>query len=867
MTQDITSAQSTLRALGPYATAAKLWRSAGWLGVLPVTGKDTNIPSGFTGNRGVWPSGDQILQWIERRGSDNLVVRLPKDDIGIDVDAYDGKEGLQTLEHFEQLFGELPPTYISTSRTDGSGIRLFRVPENVHWVSDLGKESNVEIIRFGHRYIVAWPSIHPLTSSQYQIWLPIHETTQQPPRVEHLTPLPPEWVNGLTRVQRATHFDLGSVGARSDAVVTGQSEITEARRVDSELMLLLGAQAGEQDELLYRYLCSLRARNMSSQEAITLGMVAISRMENSRPDDPWTPEHVAEKVHRIWATHPAGTSLQQSLSTVARAWVAGAAAPEDRPALYVVRDGSQNGSQNGSGSASTASVASWEGLPPDATEQGEPGDAADGPESPTDTGNSDRFARLYAKTKLRYIPETREWHVWSGQRWRVDLHNEAYHLTRFVADDIRQTALDAHATQRDAEDDPGERWAAWALMSESESKRTAMLKNATADPRFIVSAAELDTNPNLIACENGVIELLTSRQADGRYWCFRSGTPADALTQNTNYEFDPEARSEDWETFITYAHPNTEVRTYLQALDGYTLFGANPLRYWIILKGGTATGKSTHMELIGSALGNYSSAVNLSIFRNNHDDKPRADIVNALPCRRIHLSEIEREVHLHSDQVKRMTGGELITARTLYSRTQISKVPAFTPVTAMNGSPTIEAADKALNQRIVTVPFTVSIDADPTGNMYNVVFRLRMNPPRSPILRWLLDGWDLYQQGALNASVHAMNELKAEVTEDLSPIMRFVSEYCDVDADYCETVERLFVAFGCWESSEGVHARNRMTLTAFGLKMRDRFVKDRRRVHTSDGTVKQKTIYVGLRTKPEYEADIRTRALLKGLHI
>jgi hypothetical protein len=150
--------------------SAETYRAKGWSGVLPLDpGKKGPPPYGFTGYGGRWPTpedwqGWRLSGWSDRSGhhsAGNVCLRLPPSVIGIDVDHYKEKRGGDTLAHLESEFGELPPTWISTSRSDGvSGIRFFRVPPGIEgWDSDAGPD--IEVIRHAHRYAVVAPSVHP----------------------------------------------------------------------------------------------------------------------------------------------------------------------------------------------------------------------------------------------------------------------------------------------------------------------------------------------------------------------------------------------------------------------------------------------------------------------------------------------------------------------------------------------------------------------------------------------------------------------------------------------------------------------------------------------------------------------------------
>jgi hypothetical protein len=87
-----------------------------------------------------------ISKWIERWPNAMIGLRLPKGVIGLDVDMYGEKIGRQTLRSLKEKYGPLPPTWVSTSRKDGSGIRLYRVPEDTHLHDPRG---GIEVIQSG----------------------------------------------------------------------------------------------------------------------------------------------------------------------------------------------------------------------------------------------------------------------------------------------------------------------------------------------------------------------------------------------------------------------------------------------------------------------------------------------------------------------------------------------------------------------------------------------------------------------------------------------------------------------------------------------------------------------------------------------
>ncbi len=184
---------------GPYATAAATYWRAGWRGILPLPYKaKKNPPRGFTGSTGVDPSYADVDTWATGADGDgNIALRLPRGVLGIDVDAYGDKPGALTLESAESEHGTLPPTWRTTSRDDGvSGIRLYRIPEGLAWPGEIGPAT--ELIQYGHRYAIVWPSVHP-EGRTYRWITPDGVVSATPPDVDALPLLPQEWVDGLTR--------------------------------------------------------------------------------------------------------------------------------------------------------------------------------------------------------------------------------------------------------------------------------------------------------------------------------------------------------------------------------------------------------------------------------------------------------------------------------------------------------------------------------------------------------------------------------------------------------------------------------------------------------------------------------------------
>lgn len=194
----------------PYADSAVVYYEAGCQPFPVPPRKKDPPPKGFTGALGKVPSRADVQTWIETRPGGNIALRLNRDQLGLDFDAYGKKRGGKTLAELEAKLGKLPATWRSSARDDDrvSGIRVYRVPEGLKWGDDL---PGIEIIHFGHRYMIVWPSIHPDIGCVYRWYAPDGTLSDRVPRPDELPELPEAWVTYLTGGELATSNGHGEV--------------------------------------------------------------------------------------------------------------------------------------------------------------------------------------------------------------------------------------------------------------------------------------------------------------------------------------------------------------------------------------------------------------------------------------------------------------------------------------------------------------------------------------------------------------------------------------------------------------------------------------------------------------------------------
>src|ERR1019366_9882879 len=87
------------------------------------------------------------------------------------------------------------------------------------------------------------------------------------------------------------------------------------------------------------------------------------------------------------------------------------------------------------------------------------------------------------------------------------------------------------------------------------------------------------------------------------------------LTKNTGVPYIPDAKFPQWDAFLEQAMGgNVAMRDFFQIVVGYSLQGSCREEKFVILHGPGATGKTTALESVGSASGEYHVAANFSTF-------------------------------------------------------------------------------------------------------------------------------------------------------------------------------------------------------------------------------------------------------------
>ena len=218
-------------------------------------------------------------------------------------------------------------------------------------------------------------------------------------------------------------------------------------------------------------------------------------------------------------------------------------------------------------------------------------------------------------------------------------------------------------------------------------------------------AKKVDSNKDLIAFNNGVLDLVTFE--------FRDGRPEDYISFSTGIDYDPEKKYfeyENWntiETFLAQVLPDKEVRQYFMRHMSTCLIGGNKAQKFHILTGSGSNGKSMLMNLMSKALGDYAAVVPISLFTQKRNKSAAAapEVIRLKGRRFVTMQEPDEKIALNTGLMKEITSCEKMYARDLFKSGCEFEVQAKFHL-ACNDKPEINTTDGGTWRRLMVINFT-----------------------------------------------------------------------------------------------------------------------------------------------------------------
>jgi putative DNA primase/helicase len=401
----------------------------------------------------------------------------------------------------------------------------------------------------------------------------------------------------------------------------------------------------------------------------------------------------------------------------------------------------------------------------------------------TDVGNAERLVARHAGS-LRYCPELRSWVAWDGRRWVLDAGGYAVECAKETVRSIRAEALAApDAAQRAS-------LTKWAGLSESAARILGLVRMAESDPRLRVSPGELDQDPYLLNCANGVVDLRTGE--------LHPHDPGLLVTRLAPVEYDPAARAPRWLRFLDAVFDgNAEVIGFLQRAAGYSLTGDTREECLFLLWGAGRNGKGTFLRTLMEMLGDYAVTADFSTFTSQQErGGPRDDVAHMRGRHFVTAQEGREGGALAESLIKWLTGGDRVRARRLYENSY-EFLPTHKIWLATNYKPVVRGGDPAIWSRIKLVPFEVSFEGREDRGLKEA---LRAELPG--VLAWAVEGCLRWQEDGM-CFPETVRGATAAWRNENDQVGRFLDECC-VRGEFCTVRSRtLYGEYRRWSGEAG----------------------------------------------------------------
>ncbi|HET9954544.1 MAG TPA: phage/plasmid primase, P4 family [Polyangiaceae bacterium] len=358
----------------------------------------------------------------------------------------------------------------------------------------------------------------------------------------------------------------------------------------------------------------------------------------------------------------------------------------------------------------------------------------------TDQGNAERVFDLFG-AQVGYL-DGGTWLVWDGKRF--ERYKNDVKVQALVKRANRSIYLEAAQTEGNAR----RRLQNWAKKSEGARSIAASIRLLR--DLVLLDEDDLDTHPELLNCQNGVV-------------CLKTGAllphdPKYKLTQITRGNYDPSKPSNLMIAHLERCQPDPEVRAYIWRSAGYQITGLIREHYYEIHTGSGKddeegrNGKGTFYNAISWALGDYAGAPprDLLAQKPGEFDKHPTGFMTVKKKRLCVTSEFERGQVLNVANGKILTGGDPIVGRGMRQDFGDPFWPTHKLVLVTNWLIRIPDTDAAIWERVRVIRWPVYLQRE--ARVLDALDKLRTQEEVDGIITLLVQGCLEWQRAGQKTS-------------------------------------------------------------------------------------------------------------------
>lgn len=432
----------------------------------------------------------------------------------------------------------------------------------------------------------------------------------------------------------------------------------------------------------------------------------------------------------------------------------------------------------------------------------------------SDLGAGRLFAE-FIKPTGRYCPQLKSWFFYDGMRWAKDDGGLR------TAGKAKELADSLPGRLGEIPEEKRGQFLSWCGKWQSATTRARIVDDARSEPGILVDLASFDADPFILNVSNGTLDLRTGE--------LRTHNSDDLLTKLAPVRYDPAAQGTRWRQFVEEIFPDdADTQRLFQQACGYALTGSTARECLFILYGpSTRNGKSTACETISALLGDYARAADPSLLapRSNTPGAASSDLADLVGRRLVTVPEPEAGAVWSASSVKRLTGGDTVSARPLYG-SPFEYRPQGKIWVNSNHLPHLSDHTIFASDRVKLILFPRHFEDGERDPLLKK--ELISGESLSGVLNWCLTGLqDFVEQGrnalALPAASRAVLD---DFRRDSDKLGRFIEDRCTVDELESTRTEEVYYAYCAWCSINGHRVESQST---FNKMLAERFELKRQR--------------------------------------
>lgn len=297
-----------------------------------------------------------------------------------------------------------------------------------------------------------------------------------------------------------------------------------------------------------------------------------------------------------------------------------------------------------------------------------------------------------------------------------------------------------------------------------------------------ISITEFDKVDNLLCLNNGVINLLTGEFSDhdSRY----------LFTLKMNVTYDAKAKCPKYDRFMNeIMQGNIELRNYVERIIGLSMLGKARENIFPIFYGLGKNGKSTLVDVMHKAFGDYSHILMGDRLMGNNMSSNEYFLADLKSKRIAVMSESKATKTLDASLVKYATGGDMINARQIYQKS-FTFAPQFTLILMTNALPIIRDRSEGMWRRVKLIPFKFKVSSEK-----------RINDLKEQLFKeipGIFNSWFAQLQFYLKNGIQEpdiVGVTTEEYKDDQDIIKNFINENCVVNENAKFNLRQIYSAF------------------------------------------------------------------------